>query len=237
MKKISKLHFITTTAALAEQACKGGVDWVQLRLKNVTYDEYKAVALDVQAVCKQYNATLIINDVPRLALDIGADGVHLGKTDVLTPEEEQELVQGGFIIGRTTNTLQDIIDLQGKTVHYIGLGPYQFTTTKQNLSPVLGVEGYKQILADLKANGITPPPVIAIGGILNYHVRTLLDVGVYGVAVSGAISNAADVAEKAKSFVTILGETNDINIWKPASKEDITGMIIGGIGEVLGSML
>ncbi len=237
MKKISKLHFITTTAALAEQACKGGADWVQLRLKNVTYDEYKAVALEVQAVCKQYKATFIINDVARLALDIGADGVHLGKTDVMTSEEERALVLGGFIIGRTTNTLQDIVDLQGKTVHYIGLGPYQFTTTKQNLSPVLGIEGYKTILAGLKERNVTPPPVIAIGGILNYHVRALLDAGVYGVAVSGAISNAADVAGKAKSFVDILHETNCIDLGKPASKEDIAGMIIGGIGEVLGSLL
>lgn len=237
MKKISKLHFITTTPAIAEEACKGGVDWVQLRLKNVTYDEYKAVALDVRAVCKKYNATLIINDVPRLALDIGADGVHLGKTDVMTPEEEHALVRGGLIIGRTTNTLQDIVDLQGKTVHYIGLGPYQFTTTKQNLSPVLGVEGYKQILADLKTKGITPPPVIAIGGILNYHVRTLLDVGVYGVAVSGAISNAADVAEKAKSFVDVLRDTGGVYVLKQTSKEDITGMILGGIGDALGNML
>ncbi len=84
MKAISKLHYITTNASMAEQACAGGVDWIQLRLKNVSYDEYKTVALEVQAVCKKYNATFIINDNIKLALDLGADGVHVGKEDPAT---------------------------------------------------------------------------------------------------------------------------------------------------------
>lgn len=200
MKQISKLHFITTSAELAEQACRGGVDWIQLRLKNVSYNDYKAEALKTQAVCKKYNATLIINDLPALALDINADGVHIGKEDVITPEEEAALIEGGYIIGRTTNTLHDILQFTGKPVSYVGLGPFRHTTTKQNLSPILGLNGYKNIMQAILTGKEKLPPVIAIGGIILYDIPSLFETGIHGIAVSGAITNAADVTEKAAHF-------------------------------------
>jgi len=200
MKRISKLHFITTSAAVAEQACAGGVDWVQLRLKNVSYDEYRKVALEVQEICKRYNATLIINDVPRLALEIGADGVHVGKEDTITAEEENALMAGGYIIGRTTNTLEDILNLKDKTTDYIGLGPYRFTTTKDKLSPVLGAEGYKQIYAALGRDGKNVPPIVGIGGITAADIPELMSTGLYGIAVSGAIANSTNVRNTAEHF-------------------------------------
>ncbi len=162
MKTTSKLQFITTNAATAELACKGGADWIQLRIKDITYEKYREEALKTQAVCKKYGATLIINDNARLALDIGADGVHLGKTDVISPEEEAALFSGNFIVGRTTNTAADIDELKGKYVHYVGLGPYRFTGTKKNLSPILGLDGYKAILAHLKASYPAHPPSLPL---------------------------------------------------------------------------
>jgi thiamine-phosphate pyrophosphorylase len=195
-RKISKLQFITTSASLAEQACKGGIDWIQLRLKNVSYSEYRDMALEVQKVCKKYNAALIINDRADLALEIGADGVHVGKTDPLS-DYIKPLTEGGFIIGCTANTIEDFEHLSGKPVDYIGLGPFRFTETKQNLSPVLGLEGYRNLLAALKT---IPPPIIGIGGIIEKDVPDLLATGLYGIAVSGAISNALNVTEAAKAF-------------------------------------
>ncbi len=197
---ISKLQYITTGATLAEQACLGGVDWIQLRMKNVSYEDYRAEALKVQAVCKKYGATLIINDNAALALDIKADGVHIGKEDVVTAEEEAALLEGGYIIGCTTNTVYDILHLCGKPIDYVGLGPFRFTTTKENLSPILGIEGYSKILSELKDRNTIHPPVIGIGGVTEQDIEELLTTGLHGIAVSGAITNAADVQAAARNL-------------------------------------
>ncbi len=201
MRNISKLHFITTNANAAEQACKGGVDWIQLRLKDVSYDEYFKVGKEVQAVCKKYDATFIVNDNIKLALDLDADGVHVGKEDILPQHYIDEMLGKGGIIGCTTNTIEDILHFRGKPVSYLGLGPFRFTTTKQKLSPVLGIEGYKRIFDELKNTDMGPvPPIIGIGGIIIEDVPGLLDTGLYGIAVSGAISKADDITEAAKTF-------------------------------------
>jgi len=199
MKIISKLQFITTNAATAELACKGGVDWIQLRLKDVSYEQYKEEALKVQEVCKRYGATLIINDNAKLALEIGADGVHIGKEDVITPEEEAALVSGEYIMGCTTNTIEDVLHFKGKPISYVGLGPFRFTTTKQNLSPLIGLEGYSRMCAELM-NEANLPPIIAIGGITLSDVPALFETGIYGIAVSAAISDADDCTATAAAF-------------------------------------
>lgn len=202
MKEISRLHYITTSADLAEKACKGGVTWVQLRLKNTSQEAFTKTALEVQQVCKQYKATLIINDNVQLALAIGADGVHLGKEDMPYGEARQ-LLGNGYIIGGSTNTLADIIRLSGEPVDYIGLGPYRFTTTKQNLNPIVGMEGYQAIFSRLKNTQISIPPVIGIGGIEEKDVTDLLSVGLHGIAVSGAISHATHPTTSANVFTQL----------------------------------
>ena len=199
MKPISKLHFITTNAASAEDACKGGIDWIQLRLKNVPYAEYYAIARDVKAICRSYDATFIINDNVALAVDIGADGVHIGKKD-MSPDTARTLIGDRLIIGCTANTLEDVIELSGKPIDYIGLGPYRFTNTKQNLSPILGIEGYQKIFTQLKELQVTPPPLIGIGGITEHDIVKLMDTGLHGIAASGAISNAFDITATSKAF-------------------------------------
>jgi thiamine-phosphate pyrophosphorylase len=203
MKPISKLQFITTSAALAEQACIGGVDWIQLRLKNTPYDEYRAVALEVQAVCKQFNAAFIINDNVMLAYNIQADGVHLGRED-MPPDSARQLIGDNFIIGATANTLEDITYLATKPINYIGLGPFRYTSTKQNLSPVLGIEGYNNIFESIRQQQLNTPPIIGIGGITNIDIPGLLTTGLYGLAVSGAIANANDIATAARLFQNAL---------------------------------
>ncbi len=233
MKPISKLHFITTNAETAEQACKGGVDWVQLRLKNVSYEEYKRVALDVKEVCKRYGATLIINDNARLALDIKADGVHIGKEDHIEPDDEKALVEGGYIIGCTTNTLEDVLHFVGKPISYVGLGPFRFTTTKEKLSPILGLEGYEQIMAAIKSSEKKLPAVIAIGGIGYKDIYPIMKTGVHGIAVSGAIGNNDNVELEAKVFKGRVEQ--DFTIakggWDASSLDGLPGIIdvIGGI--------
>ena len=196
---ISKLHFIAATAEQAEQACAGGVRWVQLRVKNTPAGAWEELARTTQQVCRRYGATLIINDNPALAQTIGADGVHLGKED-MPPAEARALLGSGVIIGGTANTFEDVQRLAAAGVNYVGMGPFRFTTTKQNLSPILGLEGYQTILGQARAAGIDVP-VIAIGGILLPDVAALLAVGLHGVAVSGAIAHAADPAAEAALFL------------------------------------
>jgi len=199
---IEKLQFITTTASLAKHACEGGVRWVQLRLKNVHYDVYKAEALAVQHICKHYGATFIIDDNVALAQEIGADGVHIGKED-MPLKDARTLLGNDFIIGCTANTVDDIIAIAAQEqADYIGLGPYRFTATKEKLSPILGLEGYRNIFDSLQKRNINVPPVIGIGGIEAGDIPALLQTGLHGVAVSSALANEKNIRAAAQKFVS-----------------------------------
>ena len=214
MNNISKLHYITqdnifgyTHAQLTEEACMSGADWVQLRVKKKGYTEWKEIAEDVLQVCKKYKAKLIINDNVRIAKEISADGVHLGKSD-LHPEEARKILGDGFIIGGTANDFMDIEDLAEDKVDYIGLGPFRFTKTKENLSPVLGLEGYEKIMRACREMKIEIP-IIAIGGILTEDVRNILSLGIHGIAVSSGINMAEDKEDMFLKYQKVVWEASD----------------------------
>jgi thiamine-phosphate pyrophosphorylase len=203
-KQISPLHYITqdlpgkSHPELVRNACMAGVVWVQLRIKNKPYDEWLNIAEQVVSVCRNYNVRLIINDNVSIAGAIKADGVHLGKTD-MSPLDARKKLGDNVIIGGTANTFEDIKILASAGVDYIGLGPYRFTTTKENLSPLLGLERYKSITEQCRKNGITIP-IIAIGGIKIEDVNLLMESGVYGIAVSSAINKSTTITETVKQF-------------------------------------
>lgn len=202
---ISRLHYITQAlpdrshAQLAAQACQGGVDWVQLRLKGASAEEWATQARETLAVCRQYGARLIINDQVALARDIDADGVHLGKTD-MPPAQARQLLGPGKIIGGTANTWGDICGLARAGVDYIGLGPFRFTPTKENLSPVLGLAGYRLVLDQCRQAGLDLP-ILAIGGITADDVWPLISEGLHGLAVSAAISKSTNPAAAASNLL------------------------------------
>lgn len=112
-----------------------------------------------------------------------------------------------YIIGCTANTLEDILRIVQGPADYIGLGPYRFTTTKEKLSPVLGLEGYHKLFEQLKQEKTIVPPVVGIGGICSEDVEVLLATGLHGVAVSGAISQASSVKDAAREFVELCNHT------------------------------
>jgi thiamine-phosphate pyrophosphorylase len=201
-KTIGALQYITTRPDDAEVACRAGADWIQLRLKDRSYADWKAVGQETLAVCRQYNAKLIVNDNPLLAADVGADGVHLGLDD-MPVAEARALLGHAYIIGGTANTLDTLVAHQQNGVDYVGLGPFRFTTTKQKLSPILGLEGYRRILT-LRKDQPLSVPVIAIGGITLADVPALLQTGVYGIAVSSAITEAPDPAAQTRLFLSQL---------------------------------
>ncbi len=216
--KISKLHYITQDLAhiphweQARLACEGGADWVQLRVKNQDFDTWKQTALKTQAICKVFGATLIINDNVQIAKEIQADGVHLGKTDA-SPIEARAILGENFIIGGTANTFEDLAFLHEAKVNYIGLGPFRFTKTKQNLSPILGLEKYQSLLAKCKIAGLNLA-IVGIGGVLLSDVEDLLLVGLHGVAVSSVINLAEKPSEVTSDFMKALNEKYHVEYCK-----------------------
>lgn len=203
-KIISHLHYITQDVAgighaeLVQRACESSIGWVQLRVKNRPYNDLLDIALKTEMICRKYHAKLIINDDVMIAKAVKADGVHLGKTD-MDPQEARKILGPDAIIGGTANTFDDIKKLHDAGVDYIGLGPFRFTATKDNLSPVLGIEGYERIIAQCKENKIAVP-VIAIGGIQTDDVKLLFEKGLYGIAVSSAINLAENFSAAVKKF-------------------------------------
>lgn len=186
---IGKLQYISQGETPREHleniqsACASGALWVQLRLKNLDVKIILETSKKARVITHHFRAILIINDHYKIAKEVEADGVHLGKKD-FCPLEVRAYLGPAFIIGGTANTLEDCKNLLAKKVDYIGLGPYQFTKTKKQLSPVLGIAGYKSLLGALN----TKTPIIAIGGIGLEVVGEILKTGIYGVALSGAIT-------------------------------------------------
>jgi thiamine-phosphate pyrophosphorylase len=203
---MNRLQYITDSPEMASAACEAGVKWIQARIKNKSVAETKVIATEILSVCKQHGAICILNDFIQLALEIGADGVHLGKQDTAVSEAKEIIGNRNFILGGTANTFEDVKSLAALKVNYIGLGPFRFTTTKEKLSPVLGAAGYQKIIAQLENEEIIAPPIYAIGGIGAEDVKEIISVGIYGVAVSGVISNAKNKNEIVGQFYKFLNE-------------------------------
>ena len=204
-KRIARLHYISSPAHSTVESLvqnsgsmlRAGVPLVQLRNKKMNDAEIIIAAKRMHHSIKQDKSCLIINDNPHVALCVGADGVHLGKND-MPVSEARELLGNNYIIGGTANTYEDIKALNRAGADYIGLGPFRFTTTKDNLSPVLGLEGYRDIMEQCRRDGILTP-VIAIGGITEDDISPIMQTGVYGIAMSGGLQ--ADTFEESQQRI------------------------------------
>lgn len=183
-------------------ALQGGCKWIQLRMKDAPLPLVEETALEIKRMCRSYGATLILDDHAALALKVGADGVHLGKTDLPVPEA-RKMLGNKFLIGGTANTFADIQRLVSEKADYIGLGPFRFTYTKKNLSPVLGLEGYRRIMQQCAEHRIRIP-LVAIGGITIDDIPALLAAGVPGIALSSAVLKAADPVNETRRILKIL---------------------------------
>lgn len=183
-----------------------GADWVQLRLKNVSKKEVLQTAFKAKEYCQSHQVNLIINDDPEVAKAVSADGVHLGKADQ-DPLLARAIINPGMVIGGTANTWEDCQWLIEKKVDYIGLGPLRYTTTKKNLSPILGIESYQTILKKMQQQP-DPIPVVAIGGINLDDISSLRNCGVSGVALSGLLhrqkSSEETIQQIKQTFNTLI---------------------------------
>lgn len=206
-----RLMFIThrtekyTELDEVKMALEGGCSWIQLRMKdNLNRDTANAIA---RLICDHERECIYcIDDDIRMALFYSpATAVHLGKEDIpVSAAWKLVAFELGsdevFYIGATANTFEDIQRAVEDGASYIGLGPFRHTETKKKLSPVLGLEGYQKIVQQCKEAGYDIP-IYAIGGIRLEDVGPLMQTGITGIAVSGAIINADDPVEETRRFI------------------------------------
>lgn len=172
-----------------------GAGWVQLRMKNAAPEVWQATAREVVSICHEGGALCTINDNVEIALASDADGVHLGKLDEdwvaararLGPEK---------LLGGTVNNADDARRASSaRVLDYVGIGPLRFTTTKQKLAPVLGLEGIAALLPLL--DGL---PAWAIGGVLPADLPALRRAHLAGVAVSSSLYTQNQVSANLAAF-------------------------------------
>ena len=177
---------------LLRGAVAGGVDIVQLREKQLADDELSAVANAARALCERLGALLVINDRPTVALEAGADGVHVGQEDMAVAEV-RELVGPEMLIGLSTHTPQEIDAVDPALVDYIGVGPIHETPTKQGRLAV-GLELIRY------AREHAPVPFFAIGGLDAGNLAEALEAGADRVCVLRAIAAAENPEAAARTL-------------------------------------
>ena len=185
----------------AQAAIEGGCKWVQLRMKEATDDEVLDVGRQLGALCRANGVTFIIDDRVHLVDTLNADGVHLGKND-MPVTEARSILGPDKIIGATANTIEDALHAVEQGADYLGIGPFRFTTTKEKLSPVLGLNGLYDLMTSLRK--VSNIPVVAIGGITGADIPDIMKTGVTGVALSGVILNADDPVETTSKILKLL---------------------------------
>ena len=153
-------------------------------------------AKELQALCRERHVPFIVNDNVDIALELDADGGHLGKED-MNPLKARQILGYSKIIGGTCNTFEDVVTRFRQQVDYIGLGPFTYTSTKKRLSPVLGLEGYRKIMEACRKEGIYLP-VHAIGGIREDDIQPILNTGITGIALSSLLKNSEDITGKTR---------------------------------------
>lgn len=183
-------------------AIEGGATMIQIRDKDILStdsdaglkDEYSE-ALEIKRICHEHKVPLIINDNVQFAIDIDADGVHLGQDD-MNPAEARKLLGTDKIIGVTAKTVEQAKKAQADGADYLGSGAVFGSTTKLNAKPMT-----KELLREITA--AVDIPVVAIGGINADNASTLKGTGITGIAVVGAIFASADIKAAAKELAEI----------------------------------
>ena len=202
------LQFITNSEdpevvlSQAKAVLDGGCKWIQLRMKNSDRETVLTTAQKLKPLCAEKECIFIIDDYVDIAKELQLDGVHLGKSDMNPANARHELGMQA-IIGATANTFDDICKLSKVDIDYIGLGPFRFTSTKKNLSPILGIDGYKSIMDKCREAGYKIP-IVAIGGIKYDDIADIMNTGVNGIALSGSIISAQNPSDETSKIISLL---------------------------------
>ncbi|MDE5945708.1 MAG: thiamine phosphate synthase [Oscillospiraceae bacterium] len=178
-----------------EDAIIGGATFIQLREKNLKYDDFLDEAIKVRKICNRYKIPFVIDDNVEIALKSGADGVHLGQND-MSIQEARNILGENKIIGATARTVQQAINAEKESANYIGSGAVFNTCTKTDTIPL----SYENLCKICNSVSI---PVIAIGGINSDNICLLKSSGISGIAVISAIFNSDNIKESAHSLKKI----------------------------------
>ena len=201
MAGLPRLQFLTLDASplghrdQALAALQGGVRWIQFRTKTLPEAAAIEEAARIAELCRDYGATFIVNDSPRIALAAEADGVHLGPDDP-SPAEARQLLGAYAVVGVTLNFPAHLERLRGAQVDYAGVGPVRATASKVKHAPVHIADSLAELIA-----GASPLPCFAIGGVTAADFPALRVQGAHGIAVSGAIALAIDPTAAARALV------------------------------------
>ena len=199
------LQYITNTDCtrpVTEQikaVVAGGCKWIQIRMKEASDNGIRNVVGEIKRLCAQNDVLIVLDDRVELAKELELSGVHLGKEDMAPSKARMELGSSA-IIGVTANTFDDIQRIRALDIDYIGMGPFTQTSTKRHLAPILGVEGIRSLCSEMEEQQIEIARV-AVGGIKLDDVDALMQAGVNGVAVSGAIAFAEDMEKETRRFL------------------------------------
>lgn len=204
IKKILKLYAVTdrthlngqTLAEAVELAIQGGVTCVQLREKNISYNEYISKAIEIREICHKYGVPLIINDNYKVALASGADGVHVGIEDTAVSEIRKN-VDDNFIIGATAKTIEQAQKAQKDGANYLGVGAVFPSPTKTNAIRITP-EKLTEICKSISI------PVVAIGGISLENIHLIRNCGQSGIAVVSALFSQDDIKKSAERLISEL---------------------------------
>ena len=179
-----------------EKALKGGVTMIQLREKDLSPEDFRREALEIQALCREYGVPFLINDNVELAKEIDADGVHVGQSD-LEAGRVREILGPQKIVGVTAKTVEQARLAQARGADYLGSGAIFGTSTKKDARPMT-MELLQEITTSVEI------PVVAIGGITGSNIARLAGSGVAGAAVVSGIFAAADIEEACRDLKKIL---------------------------------
>jgi thiamine-phosphate pyrophosphorylase len=205
MKKyIEKLHFITHTIPhythieQALLACEAGAKWIQYRCLSKADEELLIDINSIAEICDDWGATLIVTNHVHLKGKADIQGFHIEDMGADFAGLRQQIGEE-YTLGGSANTVDNLIRLAKEGADYAGFGPFKLTTTKPNSSPLLGIKGYVEAIAKLKAENIHLP-ILAVGGIILQDIAPLLATGIYGIAASSAINRTEDLRGAYESF-------------------------------------
>ena len=203
-KELLKLYFIcgTTTClgknlyTVVEDALKGGITLFQFREKGKGALEGKEkleLAIKLKNLCKKYNVPFIVNDDIELALEIAADGVHVGQDD-LGVDEIRKLMPNK-IIGLSIGNEEELKQSKVEYVDYVGVGPVYVTQSKDDAGGAIGYEGL-----ELMRKLLPQMPLVAIGGIQTQHIKDVMKTNVDGVSIISAISYSDNIEKTVREM-------------------------------------
>lgn len=181
---------------VAGEMMDGGVDILQLRGKKQSAAEIESIAANLRTVTAERSVPLIINDYPKIARSVGADGVHVGQDD-LSVSEAREQGGGRLLVGKSTHTLEQACVAVSEGADYIGFGPLFATPTKPDYQPIG--------LADIaEAHRIVKIPIFCIGGIKLENLAQVIAAGARRVVIVSGLLRAPDVADYARACKDLL---------------------------------